>query len=554
MSLPRIYRSPLPDIALTDRDLLSYVFDSPSEIDPETPTFVDARSGETRSRSSVISRTKRLLHGFRQLGVREGSVVAFWSPNTIDYAAICFGIIALGATVATFAPALTQEEFKVQFETTEAKFLIVHSSLIKTARLETRKLSLSWIMQSDEFDSDGTVTVESLMASSPEANIVQIPPEDVESHTAIISFTSGIVGSAKAVTISHKNMTSNVAQWNAAQGSCREDKGVWIAFVGFSGVHGLMAFIFTPLRTGLTIVVMAGFDWSLYLKSVQKYRPTQLHVGPPVIYAMTLDPEIENYDLSSVRRILTGGAPIGLEAMNAVQDVFKKHWNTSVCCHQLLGMTETSPAAAFTALDRPAYKPGVGYIIPNMEFRFVDPFTMKDAEIGQGEVTQPAEMWCRGPNVTKAYLQSGANQDGFQNDESGRRWFRTGDMGTIDREGWIELKDRTKDVIRYNGISILPSELESRLQDHSDVVRSCVVTKWDVKTDQEILIAFVAVRPDLGDSTREATREAISDWFNTQVIPHEKLRGDVCIVDSITQTMIGKLLRRLMRDRVKDMV
>lgn len=313
-----------------------------------------------------------------------------------------------------------------------------------------------------------------------------------------------------------------------------------------------MAFIFTPLRTGLTIVVMAGFDWTLYLNCVQKYRPTQSHVGPPVIHAMILDPGIGSYDLSSVRRILTGGAPIALEGMNAVQDVFKKYWDTSVCCHQLLGLTETSPAAAFTPLDKPAHKFGVGYIIPNMEFRFVDPFTLRDAEIGHGGVTQPAEIWCRGPNVTKAYLQSRATQDGFHTDGSGSRWFRTGDMGTIDRDGWIELKDRTKDIIRYDGNSILPSELEARLQEHPDVIQSCVVAKRDVKTDQQFLLAFVIIESDLEDSGREVILKAILDWFNKHVIPHEKLGGDMCIVDSIAQTMGGKLLRRLMRDRVNE--
>lgn len=225
MLSPRIYRSPLPDVELTDRDLLNYIFDSPSEIDPETSTFIDARSGEIRSRSSVITRTKRLIRGLRQLGVQERSVVAFWSPNTVDYAAICFGIIGLGATVATLAPALTHDEFKAQLEITGAEFLIVHSSLIKTARLAAKNLLLSWIMQSDELDPDGTPTAESLMVLSAEANIVQIPPEEVESCIAVISFTSGVVGPAKAVSISHKNMTSNMAQWNAAQGSCREEEG-----------------------------------------------------------------------------------------------------------------------------------------------------------------------------------------------------------------------------------------------------------------------------------------------------------------------------------------
>ncbi|KAI0010188.1 hypothetical protein F4779DRAFT_616768 [Xylariaceae sp. FL0662B] len=229
-------------------------------IPPETPASIDAISGETRSRSVVLSRTKRLIRDLADLGFHERSVVAFWSPKTIEYAAIYFGIIGLGATVATF--------------------LIVHFSLIETARLAAEGLSLSWIMQSDGLGPDGIPTADSFMPSSKEKEMVRIPPEEVERRTAITSFTSGIAGPAKAVTISRKNLTSNPAKWNAVQGNCRETEGTWIAFVGLSGRHGLMAFVLTPMRACMTVVVMAGFNWHLYLSCVERHRPEQLHVDP----------------------------------------------------------------------------------------------------------------------------------------------------------------------------------------------------------------------------------------------------------------------------------
>ncbi|KAI1138454.1 hypothetical protein F5Y05DRAFT_40095 [Hypoxylon sp. FL0543] len=548
MSSPIIYRSHLPDAELTDQDLLTYVLEKHGDISPETPAFIDAVSGETRSHSAVLSSTRRLIRVLDDLGVRERDIVAYWSPNTIDYAAICLGIIGRGATVATFAPALTPEEFRDQMEVVDPKFLIVHSSLIEAAQRAVQGLPLSWILQADGHRTDSIRTVESLVDSSTEADIVQIPPEETESRIAVISFTSGIVGPAKAVLISHKNLTSNLIQWDAAQGDNRETRGTWIAFVGLSGVHGLMAFVLATMRTGMTAVVMAGFDWHIYLECVQKYRPIQLHVGPPVIYAMIGDPSIASYDLSSVRRILSGGAPLALEAAKAVQETFNKHWGTSVCCHQLLGMSETSPAAAFGPQDEPAVKPGIGYIVPNMEFRFVDPFTLEDAIVGQDGGTEPAEIWCRGPNVARGYIQNEATEKAFHIDVHGNKWFRSGDMGTIDSNGWIELRDRVVDVIRLDGVTILPSRLEARLQEHPYVARSCVVAKHDEEIGEKPLTGFVVLHPGIRDPERGVGSQAILDWFNERVLPHEALRGGIRIVDSIAQTMGGKLLRRQMRD------
>ncbi|KAI6080500.1 hypothetical protein F4821DRAFT_251375 [Hypoxylon rubiginosum] len=547
MSAPRIYRSKLPDAELTDQDLLTYVFENHGNIKPEIPAFIDAVSGETRSHGAVLSRTRRLIHVLDNLGVHEREIVAYWSPNTIGYAETCLGIIGRGATVATFAPALTPKEFRNQMEIVDAKFLIVHSSLIDTAQLAIQDLPLSWILQSDGHRMDGMRTIESLVDLSIEADIVKVPQKDTESRITVISFTSGIVGPAKAVKISHKNLTSNLIQWDAVQGNCRETAGTWIAFVGFSGVHGLMAFVLATMRTGMTTVVMSGFDWHIYLGCVQKYRPMQLHVGPPVIYAMIEDQSIASLDLSSVRRILSGGAPLPLEAARAVQDTFNRHWGTAVCCHQLLGMSETSPAAAFGPPDEHAVRPGIGYIIPNMEFRFVDPFTLRDAIMGQDGVTEPAEIWCRGPNVTKGYVQSEATQNAFHVDENGNEWLRSGDMGTIDSSGWIELKDRIIDVIRLGGATILPSKLESKIQEHPHVTHSCVVTRRD-EIGEQFLTGFVVLQPGLRNLERGIVEQAILDWANERVTPHETLRGGIRVVDSIAQTMGGKLLRRQMRD------
>ncbi|KAI1764147.1 hypothetical protein GGR53DRAFT_334943 [Hypoxylon sp. FL1150] len=545
---PTIYRSPLPDVELTDQDLLTYVFGNHGGINPETPAFVDAVSGETRSHGAVLSGTRRLIRVLDDLGVRERDIVAYWSPNTIDYATICLGIVGRGATVATFAPALTAEEFRDQVEVVNPKFLIAHSSLTATARTAVQGLPLLWVLQADGYGTDDTRTVESLVDSSAETDIVQIAPVEAQLRTAMISFTSGIVGPARAVAISHGNLTSNLVQWDAAQGDCRETVGAWIAFVGFSGVHGFMAFVLATMRTSMTTVVMSGFDMRIYLECVQRYRPTQLHVGPPVIYAMIENQSIASFDLSSVRRVLSGGAPLHLEAAKALQDTFNKHWGTSVCCHELLGMTETSPVAAFGPLDQAAVKPGVGYIVPNMEFRFVDPFTLKDAVTGQNGVTEPAEIWCRGPNVTRGYIQPEATKNAFHTDEHGNQWFRSGDMGTIDPNGWIELVDRVVDVIRHDGVSILPSKLEARLQEHPYVANSCVVARCNEDISEQLLTGFVVLQPGIRDIEKGVSSQAILDWFNERVLPHEKLKGGIRIVDNIAQTMIGKLLRRQMRD------
>ena len=112
-----------------------------------------------------------------------------------------------------------------------------------------------------------------------------------------------------------------------------------------------------------------------------------------------------------------------------------------------------------------------------MEFRFVDPEIMEDAKVDPNGVTEPAEIWVRGPNVTPGYFcNERATKDSFHVDDDGNRWFRTGDIATIDQDGWIEVRDRIKEMIKYKGFQVIPSELEGKVQEHPDVEDCCVAS------------------------------------------------------------------------------
>lgn len=554
---PRIYRSPYSDLLLKDIDLTSFVLSNPSNVPPDKPIYIDAISGEFRTFNDVLRRTRALAHGLRGLGVKPNDVVAFFSPNTIDYAIICHAIIGCGATVSPNSAALTAMELRANLEICEAKYLIVHSSLLETAQKAVTGTSVRKIIQADGQRSvDGTPTAQTLATTCFPSELTTTPPSEVDTRIAFICFSSGTSGRAKGVISTHKNMTANVQQWQKHVFEGTDAGQTIIAFLPFSHIYGLNLYTCSSLFRGTTVVVMPRFDLDVYLGCIQRYRPEDLALVPPVALLLAKDLRVPRYDLRSVKRILSAAAPLSAELARSVESRFKEAYGTTVYCYQAWGLTETSPLATAVPVARIMDKRGtVGCIAPNMEFRFVDPDTMLDVDgvDGHGGTTKPAEIWCHGPNVTRGYINDDdATKNAFVVDREGRRWFRTGDIGTIDQEGFIRIRDRIKEMIKYKGLQVIPSELEGKLLDHPDVEDAGVIGVWVEEKATELPLAFVVVRPEARRSKGErAVIQDIHRWLNERVANHKRLRGGIKLVDSIPRNPSGKILRRKLRDLLK---
>ena len=234
------------------------------------------------------------------------------------------------------------------------------------------------------------------------------------------------------------------------------------------------------LWSGATIVVMPKFELDTYLELVERHRATLLHVVPPVVVALAKHPTIVRRDFSSIRKLFSGAAPLGADAIEQCTR------RLGCVLQQGYGLTETSPAAHVTPADPARIKYGsIGRTVPNTECRVVDPAT--GADLAPGE---EGEIWLRGPQVVKGYFKRPEDTRRTLDDEG---WLHTGDIGHADADGDFFIVDRLKELIKYKGMQVPPAELEAVLLSHPSVADAAVVPLKDDDAG-EIPRAFVVLR------------------------------------------------------------
>ncbi|PKS05159.1 hypothetical protein jhhlp_008527 [Lomentospora prolificans] len=548
----RIHKSPFPDINLVEDDLLSFLLSNPFNTPPTKPLFVDAISGETYTYAETIQRTKSLAYGLRRLGVKRGDIVSIFSPNTIDYPILCYAILGCGATISPMNAALTVAEVHHQLTVSGAKYIIVHESLLDTAQKAAKGTQVQHIIRdrarSTPAAKNEIIAVELAKTCPSSEALLSLPKERLDTQPAFICFSSGTTGAAKGVEISHNNLTANIQQWQELYYSEIPPSPTAVAFLPFSHIYAVNAIICGALYRGTTMAVLPRFDLDVYLRSIQTYKPDELHLVPPIALMLWKDPRVQKYDLSSVRRIMSAAAPLSAELGDAVENKFKATWGTTVHCHQGWGLTETSPAVTGIHTSRWNKRRTVGCVGPNMEIRLVDNETGEDVV----DPSQQGEVWVRGPNVVKGYYRNEeATKEAFHIDEQGRRWFKTGDIATIDQEGYVVIRDRIKEMIKYKGLQVIPSELEGKLIQHPDIEDCGVTALWDESQATELPVAFVVLKSASRTDPSQDVIKRIHEWLNARVANHKKLRGGIRIVDGIPKSPSGKILRRVLKDSLK---
>ena len=281
------------------------------------------------------------------------------------------------------------------------------------------------------------------------------------------------------------------------------------------------------LAQGGKVVTMPRFDLEQFLSLCQENKIKRGFVVPPVVLALAKHPLVDKYDLSSVKSLFSGAAPLGAE----LADEAAKRLDCEVV--QGYGMTELSPVSHSTPDGH--YKPGtIGLLIPNTECRIVDPETGKD--LGQDE---DGEIWVRGPQVMPGYLNNEtATKDTIDDDG----WLHTGDIGHIDADGHFTIVDRLKELIKYKGFQVPPAELEALLVTHPAVADAAVIGIPDDEAG-ELPKAFITLKPGA-----EASEDDIKSFVASEVATYKQLRL-VEFIDEIPKSASGKILRRLLRDK-----
>ena len=525
-----IVRSTSPDVAIPDVTITEFVLREATRL-ADKPALIDGPSGRTLTYATLVDGIQRTASGLARRGFAKGDVFAIYSPNLPEYALIFFAVAALGGINTTVNPLYTVGELAGQLRDSRARFLITVPAFLDKAREAAAQAGVEDVFVFGS--AEGARPFAELMEAAPTPPRVVIDPrEDI----VALPYSSGTTGLPKGVMLTHRNLVANLCQI--------EGMGNWhgfgeqdmvLAAMPFFHIYGMVVIMAHGLSRGATIVTMPRFDFQEFLGLVQQHRLTVLPLVPPIVLGMVKSPAVSQFDLSSVRLVFSGAAPLG--------DDLARTLSKKLGCPvtQGYGMTEASPVTHLSPTHNVALKPGsAGQVIPNTEVKIVDPVTGEDL----GRNTD-GELLIRGPQIMKGYLNRPADT-ASSIDRDG--WYHTGDVGYVDDEGWFFIVDRTKELIKYKGMQVAPAELEALLLTHPAILDAAVVRRADEEAG-EVPKAFVVLKPD--DASRATTAEAIMKWVAGKVAPHKRVRH-LEFIDEIPKSASGKILRRVLVDMDKQ--
>ena len=517
-----VITSRLPDVSIPDVPVTPYIFEHAGDY-PTKPALVDGPSGRSYDFGTLHAMVQRFAGGLVERGFQPGEVLMILAPNIPEYAIALHGTLVCGGTVTTVNPTYTARELRHQIEDSGATWLFTIPHFLPLAREATAggsSIGRIIVLGETEPADDIIDAIAMVMGDAYEGHA----PVDVADTVAVLPYSSGTTGNPKGVMLTHHNLVSNLVQGSSVVAAEPDD--VVIAVLPYFHLYGLQILINFNLRLGATTVSLPRFDLEEFLKVMQDHAVTRAYLVPPIVLALAKHPLVDNYDLSKLKTIVSGAAPLSEELANEVTD--------RLGCEILqgYGMTETSPAT-HVALEGSGKPGSVGGLVPSSECRVVDVSTGED--VAQGE---DGEIWVRGPHIMKGYLNN-PEATAETIDEDG--WLHTGDIGYMDEDGDFYIVDRLKELIKYKGFQVPPAELEGLLLSHPAVADSAVIPVPDDEAG-EIPKAFVVLKPGA-----EATAGELQDFIAGQVASYKQIR-ELEFIDAIPKAISGKILRRVLRD------
>lgn len=524
-----IFRSPFPTVQIPNLPLTNFLFDHATAY-PDKAALVDGPSGRTLTFGQLTGAIQRAAVGLAQRGFGKGDVFAIYLPNLPEYAIAFHAVATLGGIVTPINPLYTPQELAHQLTDSGAIYLLTIPLFLESAQkaaAESGQIKEIFVLG----EAEGAVPFAELLKNDGYPPAVSIDPGvDV----VVLPYSSGVGGLLKGVMLTHHNLVANITQCEHMEfdpGLELRQDDVVLGLLPFFHIFGMAVIMSWALRRGATVVTMPRFDMEMFLNLIQAHRITYAHLVPPLIFGLARHPLVDQFDLSSLRVIVSGAAPLSAELENAVRS------RLGVIVTQGYGLTEASPVTHFLS-HQPAGtpKPGsIGVLVPNTECKI----TGIDTQDALG-VRQDGELWVRGPQIMKGYLNQ-PEATAAMIDRDG--WLHTGDIGYCDEDGYFWIVDRLKELIKYKGFQVAPAELEEVLRSHPAVDDVAVIGVPD---------------PEAGEAPKalvvrkgEASAEELIDYVARQVAPHKKIRA-VEFVAEIPRSASGNILRRLLKDRERE--
>ncbi|KAL2144522.1 hypothetical protein VTI28DRAFT_9027 [Corynascus sepedonium] len=513
---------------------------------------------ESHRRSDVLAKALSKIMGWEPNADSPwDKVVAVFSFNTIDYLSVLHSVHRLSGIATPANVAYSASELEHQLRSSGAKALFTCVPVLETALQAAKAVGIPedkiFLMdlpnQARKF---GFKTVDDLVElgqSLPDLEPLRWVKGQGARQVAFLCYSSGTSGLPKAVMISHQNVIANTMQYCLYEAVSRKQFGVdtqvVLGLLPFSHIYGLVVVAHSATWRGDEVIVLPKFELTDYLRAIERFRINHLLLVPPIVVRMLSSKDLlKKYDLSSVRMIFTGAAPLGKETAEEVTRLYPK-WRLG----QGYGMTESATVVCSTSEHDIC--PGTsGSLVPGTRAKVIDQDGKEIREYGK-----PGELLVQSPSVTLGYLNNEkATAEAFIFDEDGR-WLRTGDEVIVTKSdnGYehITIVDRLKELIKVKGHQVAPAELEAHLLTHA-AVDDCAVISVPDERDGEVPKAFVVTPASMASRKKEDMAAEIMKHVQDHKAHYKWLKGGVEFIDAVPKSPSGKILRRLLRDKEKE--
>ncbi|PSK55337.1 4-coumarate--CoA ligase-like 7 [Elsinoe australis] len=530
-----------PKIDIPNISLWDFLFERKDKaFGDDKVIFKDAYTQRSYNFAQTKSTALDFAKGLKALyDWRKGDVLALYTPNCIDTPPVMWGTLWTGGVVSPANPGYSADELAFQLKDSGAKILVTQLPLLDVARKAAQKVGIeddNIILIGDKKDPKGTFKHFTSVRNVSGATRFRKAKINAEKDLAFLAYSSGTTGLPKGVMLSHKNIVANTMQVTAGEVKNLSSKDSILAFLPFFHIYGLTVILHQSMYNGYLVSVMPKFDIEDFCKFVQRDKITFSYVAPPVVLLLAKHPVVDKYDLSSLRMMNSGAAPLTKELVEALYNRKK------LKVKQGYGLSETSPTTHTQPWeDWHATIGSVGKLLPNMTAKYMSP---EEKEMQVGEV---GELWMKGPNIFMGYLN---NVEGTKNALTDDGYFKTGDIGYQDKDGNFFITDRVKELIKYKGFQVPPAELEGYLAAHEKIDDVAVIGIYKEDEATEVPRAYVV--PKKGVEAGPALESEIVGWVGKKVANHKKLRGGVRFVDEIPKSVSGKILRRVLKQKAEE--
>ncbi|RDW77129.1 hypothetical protein BP6252_05182 [Coleophoma cylindrospora] len=538
--------STFPVVDIPDTDLWAFLFERKDrEFPDDKAIYTDADTLRSYTYAQVKAAATEFGKGLKTWEWKKGDVLGIYSPNCIDLPAIIWGAHYAGGIVSPANPGYTVKELAFQLSDCRAKALVTQRAQLKEA-LEACKIvgipEDRIILIGDERDERARIKHFTSVRNISGATRYRRSKINPEKDLAFLVYSSGTTGHPKGVMLTHRNIVANVLQGKVSEGNMlswtggNDNKGDrLLAFLPFFHIYGLTCLVHQSLYSGLELVVMPKFDLEKFCQHVQNFKITFSYVVPPVVLMLGKSPVVSKYDLSSVRMMNSGAAPLTHDIVSMAYKRLK------IPIKQGYGLSETSPTTHTQPwADWDKTIGSVGRLLPNQVGKYMNE---EGQEVPAG---QTGELWIKGPNIFVGYLN---NPEGTANALTEDGYFKTGDVGHQDAAGNFYITDRAKELIKYKGFQVPPAELEGLLLANAIVDDVAVIGVYDADQATEVPRAYVV--PKTGVEGSKEDGEKIVEWLRAKVANHKRLRGGVVFVNEIPKSASGKILRRVLKEKAK---